>query len=55
MNKHLVTVLRLVLAIGLYVIGLALPGTFFLILGAIAEGTFWIRLFRGARSPRQPR
>jgi len=53
MNKHAVTILCLFLALTLYAIGLALPGTLFLILGAIAEGTFWIRLFRGTRRGRR--
>jgi len=49
MKKHIATFLCLLLALGLYAIGLALPGTLFLILGAIAEGTFWMRLIRGGR------
>ena len=52
MNKHLLTGLCLVLAVALYAVGLALPGSLFLILGALAEGTFWIRLFRSIRGSR---
>jgi hypothetical protein len=52
MNKHLITLLFLFLAIALYFVGLALPATIFLLLGAWAEIVFWVRLLRrgGRRS-----
>jgi hypothetical protein len=47
--RHVITILFLVAAIALYTVGLALPATGLLILGVLAEGTFWVRLFRGSR------
>ena len=44
--KHLVTLLFLLAAIGLYFIGMALPATLILLLGGVAEAVFWFRLFR---------
>jgi hypothetical protein len=49
MNRHLVTILVLVAAVALYAIGLIFPATVLVLLGAIAEMTFWVRLFRGGR------
>jgi threonine/homoserine efflux transporter RhtA len=49
MNKHLTTLLFFLLALVLYFIGLALAATIFLLFGALAEGIFWLRLFRGGR------
>ncbi len=46
MKKHLITFLFLVAAIALYAVGFALPATAFLVLGLVAEGTFWVRLLR---------
>ncbi len=45
-KRHFVTFLCLVLAIVFYSLGAAGPGTFLLLLGALAEATFWIRIFR---------
>jgi hypothetical protein len=49
MNRHLVTILFLVAAVVLYISGLIFPATVLVLLGAIAEMTFWVRLFRGGR------
>ncbi|MCZ6560894.1 MAG: hypothetical protein O6931_08415 [Gammaproteobacteria bacterium] len=46
MKKHLVTFLFLVAAIALYAVGFALAATAFVVLGMLAEGTFWVRLLR---------
>jgi len=46
-SKHAVTFLFLVAAIAFYAIGFALPATVLLILGMLAEVTFWLRLLRG--------
>ena len=46
MKRHLVTFLFLALAIVFYSLGAVGPGTALLILGALAEAVFWIRLFR---------
>jgi hypothetical protein len=48
--RHLLTVLLLVATIALYAAGAALPATGLLVLGALAEGTFWYRIF-GTRKP----
>ena len=45
-KRHFVTFLFLALAIVFYSLGAAGPGTFLLLLGALAEATFWIRIFR---------
>ena len=45
MKKHAVTFAFLLLAILFYGLGAAGPGTIFLILGVLAELTFWFRLF----------
>ena len=49
MNNHLLTVLFLILAIVLYLVGMVLPATIFLALGGIAEVVFWVRLFNPGR------
>jgi hypothetical protein len=49
MNKHLTTLLFFLLALVLYFAGLALAATIFLLFGALAEGIFWVRLFRSGR------
>ena len=49
MKRHFVTFLFLLLAIGFYALGAAGPGTIFLILGALAELTFWLRLIGGRK------
>lgn len=49
MNPHLITFLFLLLAIALYFVGMAMPATFFLLLGGIAELVFWVRLVNGGR------
>ena len=49
-NKHRLTLLFILAAIALYLAGLALPATGLLVLGAISEGIFWVRLFRGTRT-----
>ncbi len=46
MRKHLITVLCLVAAIALYAVGFSIPATAFVVLGMLAEGTFWFRLLR---------
>ena len=45
MQRHLITFLFLVLAIVFYSLGAAGPGTFLLLVGVLAEGTFWFRIF----------
>lgn len=45
MKRHAITILLLVVAIACYAIGAAGPGIAFLILGGIAELTFWLRIF----------
>ncbi len=49
MKRHVITFLFLALAIALYSVGAAGPATGLLVLGVIAEGTFWYRLFGGRR------
>jgi len=49
-KRHLITILFLLAAIVFYSIGAAGPGIVFLLLGGIAEFTFWLRLFRRDRS-----
>lgn len=48
-NSLLITFGFLLLAIVLYSIGMVLPGTLFLAAGALAEITFWVRVFRRRR------
>ncbi len=50
MKKHIITLLFLAIAIVFYSLGAVGPGTAFLIIGAIAEGTFWYRIFRKDRT-----
>ena len=45
MKRHLVTVGFLVLAIACYAIGAAGPATALLVLGVLAAGAFWFRIF----------
>jgi len=45
LKRHFITFLFLLLAIVFYSLGAAGPGTFLLLLGVLAEATFWIRLF----------
>ncbi len=45
MKRHIVTVLFLVAAIVFYAAGAVGPGTGLLVLGLLAEGTFWYRIF----------
>ncbi len=45
MKRHFVTFLFLLLAVVFYSLGAVGPGTLLLILGGLAEITFWIRLF----------
>jgi hypothetical protein len=59
MKRHIITFLFLALAITLYGIGAAGPATGLLVLGVLAEGTFWYRLFGGrkrksTRNPAKP-
>lgn len=46
MKKHIVTFLFLIIAIVFYSLGAVGPGTAFLVIGALAEGAFWFRIFR---------
>ena len=50
MKRHLITALFLVIAIVFYSIGAAGPGMVFLVLGGVAEFTFWLRIFKKDRS-----
>ncbi len=49
MKRHIITFMFLALAIALYSVGAAGPATGLLVLGVIAEGAFWFRLFGGRR------
>jgi hypothetical protein len=49
MKRHVITMLFLILAIASYALGAAGPGTAFLVIGAIAEGAFWFRIFGKGR------
>lgn len=49
MKRHIITIAFLVLAIVLYGMGAAGPATGLLVLGVLAEGTFWFRLFGGRK------
>lgn len=51
MKRHLITIGFLALAIACYAIGAAGPATALIIIGVLAEGTFWLRIF-GGRKPR---
>jgi hypothetical protein len=49
-KRHLITTGFLVLAIACYAVGAAGPATALIVLGILAEGAFWSRLFgRGRR------
>jgi len=52
-KRHLITFAFLALAIACYRLGATVPGTFLLLLGALAEITFWMRLSgKGRKTPR---
>lgn len=50
MKKHIITALFLLIAIVFYALGAVGPGTAFLVIGALAEGAFWFRIFRKDRT-----
>ena len=52
-SGHLYTVLFLLAAMVLYAAGAILPATGLIVLGILAEMTFWVRLFRGRRRRRK--
>ena len=45
MKRHIITVLLLAMAIVFYALGAAGPGSILLLLGMLAEATFWFRVF----------
>jgi hypothetical protein len=49
MKRHLYTLMFLLVAIALYIVGLVLPASFFLLLGVLAESVFWVRLLNPGR------
>ncbi len=49
MKRHMVTFLFLALAIMCYALGAAGPGTALIVLGVLAEATFWFRIFGKGR------
>jgi hypothetical protein len=49
LKRHIITVAFLLLAIAFYATGASRPGTIFLVLGVLAEITFWFRIFGGRR------
>jgi hypothetical protein len=49
MKNHLPTWVFLLLAIACYFLGMALPAAIFMLLGALAEAIFWVRLFKRRR------
>ena len=51
MKRRLVTILFLLLAIACYIIGAAGPATALLVLGVLAEATFWWRISRSGKKP----
>ena len=55
MKRHFITFLFLVLAIVLYSIGAAGPGTFLLLLGVLAEATFWVRVWGNGKAAKRNR
>lgn len=53
MKKHLISGLFLLLALALYAIGAAVPATLLILLGCLAEATFWWRISRGSKKTRE--
>ena len=49
MKRHIITFLFLALALVFYSLGAVGPATGLLVLGVLAEATFWYRLFGGGR------
>lgn len=49
MQNRMIKIIFLVLAISCYAVGLLLPATLFLFVGATAETLFWFRLLRRRR------
>ena len=49
MKRHVITIGFLLLAIACYAVGAAGPATALIVLGVLAEGTFWFRIFGGGR------
>ena len=49
MNRHMITVICLVLAVACYVAGAVLPGNLLIAAGLVLEMTFWYRLLTGGR------
>jgi hypothetical protein len=49
MLKHATTILMLVAALALYAAGMAIPASALVLLGIVAEGIFWFRLFRSGK------
>lgn len=49
MNRQLVTLLFLLAAIAFYVSGRAIPAGILMVLGMLAEITFWLRLFKSGK------
>jgi hypothetical protein len=52
MGKHLITVGILLLALILYTLGAILPASILILLGIVAELTFWFRVFGRFRKKR---
>jgi hypothetical protein len=46
MKHHIPTYVFLLIAFACYMVGMALPAAFFMIVGALAEAVFWVRVFR---------
>jgi hypothetical protein len=49
MKRHIITFLFLVLALVFYSLGAVGPATGLLVVGVLAEATFWYRLIGGRR------
>lgn len=45
MSNHIITLLLLITAVACYALGMVIPATILLVLGAVAEIAFWYRLF----------
>lgn len=45
MSPRAITILLLLLAVACYFAGLALPAAVFIVIGAVLELGFWVRLF----------